>query len=84
MDIGSDGTLYYAELNLDPATFNPRCGSISMVKFDAAGNSQSPLTLGMHLQFPDGITVVESSQLRIAFKDLKPSPDIPASDCGGE
>jgi len=82
MDVGSDGTLYYAELNLDPATFNPRCGSVSMVKFDAAGNS--PLTLGMHLQFPDGITVVESSQLRIRFKDLKPSPDIPASDCGGE
>jgi len=44
MDVGSDGTLYYAELNLDPATFNPRCGSVSMVKFDAAGNS--PLTLG--------------------------------------
>jgi hypothetical protein len=84
MDVGRDGTLYYAELNLDPATFNPRCGSVSMVQFDAAGNAQPPVTLGMHLQFPDGITVVESSQLRIRFKRLKPSPDIPASDCGGE
>jgi len=42
------------------------------------------VTLGTHLRFPDGITVVESSQLRIRFKRLKPSPDIPASDCGGE
>jgi hypothetical protein len=84
MDVGRDGTLYYAELNLDPTTFNPRCGSVSMVQFDAAGNPGAPVTLGMHLRFPDGITVVESSQLRIRFKRLKPSPDIPASDCGGE
>jgi hypothetical protein len=84
MDVGRDGTLYYAELNLDPMTLNPRCGSVSMVQFDAAGNPQSPVTLGMNLQFPDGITVVESSQLRIRFKQLKPSPDIPASECGGE
>ena len=84
MDVGSDGTLYYAELNLDPVTFNPRCGSVSMVQFDAAGNPQSPVTLGMHLQFPDGITVVESSRLKIQFNRLQPSPDIPASECGGE
>ena len=84
MDVGRDGTLYYSELNLDPMTLNPRCGSVSMVQFDAAGNPQPPVTLGMNLQFPDGITVVESSQLRIRFKRLKPSPDIPASECGGE
>jgi hypothetical protein len=42
------------------------------------------VTLGVHLQFPDGITVVESSQFRIRFKQLKPSPDIPAAECGGE
>jgi hypothetical protein len=84
MDVGRDGTLYYAELNLDPATFNPRCGSVSMVQFDASGTPQAPVTLGMHLQFPDGITVVQSSQLKIRFKKLKPSPDIPASECGGE
>jgi hypothetical protein len=84
MDVGRDGTLYYAELNLDPATFNPRCGSVSMVQFDGSGNPQAPVTLGMHLNFPDGITVVESSRLRINFKKLKPSPDIPASECGGE
>jgi hypothetical protein len=84
MDVGRDGTLYYAELNLDPVTHNPRCGSVSMVQFDAAGNPQAPVTLGTHLRFPDGITVVDSSQLRIPFKRLKPSPDIPASRCGGE
>ena len=76
--------MYYAELNLDPMTFSPRCGSVSMVQFDRAGNPQPPVTLGMHLQFPDGITVAESSRFRIRFKKLKPSPDIPASECGGE
>jgi hypothetical protein len=84
MDVGRDGTLYYSELNLDPMTLNPRCGSVSMVQFDAAGNPQPPVTLGMNLQFPDGITVVESSRFRIHFKQLKPSPDIPPAECGGE
>ena len=84
MDVGSDGTLYYAELNLDPLTLNPRCGSVSMVQFDGSGNPKAPVTLGMNLNFPDGITVVDSSQMRINFKKLKPSPDIPASQCGGE
>ncbi len=84
MDVGGDGTLYYAELNLDPMTSNPRCGSVSMVQFDGSGNPQAPVTLGTHLNFPDGITVVESSRLRIKFDHLKPSPDIPASECGGE
>ena len=65
MDVGRDGTLYYAELNLDPITSSPRCGSVSMVQFDAAGNPQPPVTLGTHLRFPDGITVVDSSELRI-------------------
>ena len=84
MDVGRDGTLYYAELNLDPATFSPRCGSVSMVAFDPSGNPQAPVTLGTPLNFPDGITVVESSKMHINFKHLKPSPDIPASECGGE
>jgi hypothetical protein len=84
MDVGRDGTLYYAELNLDPMTFNPRCGSVSMVQFDGSGAPQAPVTLGTHLRFPDGITVVDSSRFRINFKKLKPSPDIPASECGGE
>jgi hypothetical protein len=84
MDVGRDGTLYYAELNLDPMTLNPRCGSVSMVQFDKSGTPQPPLTLGTHLNFPDGITVVESSRMRINFKKLKPSPDVPASECGGE
>src|SRR5262249_39584135 len=82
MDRRRDGTLYYAELNLDPMTLNPRCGSVSMVQFDAAGNPTAPVTLGMNLRFPDGITVVESSRMRIRFKQLKPSPDLPPSACG--
>jgi hypothetical protein len=55
-----------------------------MVQFDAAGNPQAPVTLGEHLAFPDGITVIDSSELRIPFTRLKPSPDFPASECGGE
>jgi len=84
MDVGRDGTLYYAELNLDPMTFNPRCGFVSMVQFDKSGNPQPPVTLGQHLQFPDGITVIPSSKLRIKFRELHPSPDIDPSQCGGE
>ena len=84
MDVGRDGTLYYAELNLDPMTFNPRCGFVSMVQFDKSGNPQPPVTLGQHLQFPDGITVIQSSKLRIKFRELQPSPDIDPSQCGGE
>ena len=84
MDVGHDGTLYYAELNLDPMTFNPRCGSVSMVQFGAGHEPLPPVTLGTNLNFPDGITVIDSSRLRIPFKQLHPSPDIPASECGGE
>lgn len=84
MDVGSDGTLYYAELNLDPATFDTRCGSVSMVKFDAQGAPQLPLTLGQHLRFPDGVTVVDSKQLAVNFRNLPRSPDLDPSQCGGE
>ena len=82
MDVGRDGTLYYAELHLGP-TLDPGCGSVSMVQFDSAGNPQPPVTLGVNLQFPDGITVVDTRKLRINFKKLKPSPDNPPSVCGG-
>jgi hypothetical protein len=82
MDVDRDGTLYYAELNLDPITFGTRCGLVAMVRFDAAGNPKPPVTLGQHLLFPDGITVVESSELRITFRQLQPSPDRDPSQCG--
>jgi hypothetical protein len=85
MSVGRDGTLYYAELNLDPNTFDTRCGSVSMVRFDRKGNPQAPQTLGQNLLFPDGVTVIDSSRLpRIDFKQLRPSPDLDPSQCGGE
>jgi hypothetical protein len=84
MDVGRDGTLYYAELNLDPMTFDTRCGSVSMVRFDRKGNPEPPQTLGQHLRFPDGITVIDSSQLKLNFKRLQPSPELDPSMCGGE
>jgi len=84
MDVGSDGTLYYSELNLDPMTFDTRCGSVSMVRFDAAGQPQPPQTLGKNLLFPDGITVEDSSRFAVDFSTLPPSPNFDPSMCGGE
>jgi hypothetical protein len=83
MAIGKDRTLYYAELNLDPMTLNPRCGSVSMVRFDGNGNPLPPETLGQSLNFPDGITVVDSRKMHIDFEHLQPSPDLDPSVCGG-
>jgi len=84
IDVGSDGTVYYSELNLDPTTFDTRCGRVSMVRFDAAGQPLAPEVLGQHLRFPDGVTVVKSRKLRVNFTKLPPSPDIDPSRCGGE
>ncbi len=84
MDVGHDGTLYYAELNLDPVTFNTRCGSVSMVRFDKHGQPQPPVTLGKNLLFPDGVTVVRSSRFAVNFRQLPPSPDLTPAECGGE
>ena len=84
MDVGSDGTVYYAELNLDPVTFDTRCGFVSMVRFDGSGQPQAPVTLGRHLRFPDGVTVADSSRFNVEFAKLPPSPDIDPSRCGGE
>jgi len=84
MDVGHDGTLYYAELNLDPVTFDTRCGSVSMVRFDKHGQPQPPVTLGKNLLFPDGVTVVRSSRFAVNFRQLPPSPDLSPAECGGE
>jgi hypothetical protein len=82
--VGSDGTVYYAELNLDPVTLDTRCGSVSMVQFDAGGQPLPPVTIGRHLRFPDGITVVDSSRFNVDWNKLPPSPDVDPSQCGGE
>lgn len=84
MAVGRDRTLYYAELNLDPVTFGTRCGSVSMVRFDAKGDPLPPVTLGKNLGFPDGLTIIDSTKLRIDFKKLPPAPDNTPDQCGGE
>ena len=85
MDVGAAGTLYYAEVNLDPATLvDTRCGSVSMVRFDASGQPMAPELLGRHLSFPDGVTVVDSSQLGIDPRTLPAAVEPDASTCGGE
>ena len=84
VDTGTDGTVYYSELNLDPVTFDTRCGSVSRVRFDANGQPLPPEELGRHLRFPDGVTVVPSNSLRVKWSKLPPSPDIDPSRCGGE
>jgi len=84
IDVGSDGTLYYSELNLDPTTFRTRCGYVSQVRFDAMGNPLPPETLGKDLRFPDGVTVVDSRKLKVHFDKLPPSPLVDPTRCGGE
>ena len=84
MAVGRDRTLYYAELNLDPVTFGTRCGSDSMVRFDAKGDPLPPVTLGKNLGFPDGLTIIDSAKLRIDFKKLRPAPENSPDACGGE
>jgi hypothetical protein len=84
MDVGADGTLYYAELNLDPTTLDTRCGSMSMVKFDANGQPQFPQMIGRTLRFPDGVTVVDSKRFAVDFTKLAPAVDLDPSACGGE
>ncbi|HJQ83154.1 MAG TPA: hypothetical protein VKA21_03700 [Candidatus Binatia bacterium] len=82
--VGSDGTVYFSELNLDPVTFNTRCGRVSRVRFDGNGQPMAPEVIGQHLRFPDGVTVVDSKQLKTNLSKLPPSPDIDPSECGGE
>jgi hypothetical protein len=64
VDVGSDGTIYYSELNLQTDVFTQRffstgCGSVSKYK----PGDPATVTLADHLRFPDGITVVDSSKL---------------------
>jgi hypothetical protein len=84
IDVGSDRTTYYAELNLDPVTLGTRCGSVSRIRLDAHGDPLPPEELGRHLRFPDGVTVASSRRFRVNWARLPPSPDIDPSACGGE
>jgi hypothetical protein len=84
IDVGSDGTVYYSELNLDPQTFDTRCGFVSRVRMDQNGQPLPPEELGNHLAFPDGVTVVSSKSIKVKWDKLPPSPDIDPAQCGGE
>ena len=81
MDVGSDGTLYYAELNLNPDT-STGCGRVSMVRF-VGGTPQAPQVLGQNLSFPDGVTVIDSTQVHVNFLKLPPAPEPAPSTCNG-
>jgi hypothetical protein len=81
MDVGSDGTLYFAELNLNPDT-STGCGRVSMVRF-VGGAPQAPQVLGQNLSFPDGITVIDSSQVHANFQRLAPAPEPSPTSCNG-
>ena len=54
-----------------------------MVRFDSKGDPLPPETLGKNLRFPDGLTIIDSSKLRIDFKKLQPAPDNTPDQCGG-
>src|SRR5205823_2646173 len=81
MDVGSDGTLYYAELNLN-SDLSTGCGRVSMVRF-VGGTPQAPQVLGQNLSFPDGITVIDSSQVHVNFPRLAPAPEPSPTTCNG-
>jgi len=84
IDVGADGTVYYAELNLDPVGMFPRCGSVSRARFDETGAPLAPEQLGRYLRFPDGVTVADSKRLRVKLEKLPPAPEGDPSRCGGE
>ena len=81
MDVGSDGTLYYAELNLNSDT-STGCGRVSMVRF-VNGIPQPPQVLGQSLSFPDGVTVVDSAQIGVDFMKLPVAVEPDPSTCNG-
>lgn len=83
IDVGSDGTVYYSELNLNP-DFSTGCGRVSMVRFDALGQPLPPELLGQNLRFPDGVTVANSRRFRVNFAKLPPAPELDPSQCNGE
>jgi hypothetical protein len=84
IDVSADGTVYYAELNLDPVGMFPRCGSVSRVRFDESGAPLAPEQLGRYLRFPDGVTVTDSKRLHVKFNKLPPAPEGDPQRCGGE
>ena len=84
MDVGSDGTIYYAELNLDPVTFDTRCGGVARVRLDVTGAPLPPETIGRNLRFPDGVTVVDSRRFSVDFTTLPPATELDPSACGGK
>jgi len=54
--VAEDGTLYYADLDLDPMTFEPgNNGKVWQVRFDSKWNPQPPLPVLTGLRFPDGL-----------------------------
>ena len=55
---------------------------MSMVRF-VGGTPQAPEVLGRNLSFPDGVTVVDSKQLRVNFQKLPPAPEPDPRTCNG-
>ena len=65
-------------------TFDTHCGSVARVRFDANGDPLAREKLGKDLRFPDGVTVVDSSDLKVAWKKLAPALSLDPARCGGE
>jgi hypothetical protein len=67
VDVGTDGTVYFSDLNLqtDPTTFtffSTGCGRM----WKTAPGGVTPTLMADHLRFPDGVTVVDSSNLDLS------------------
>jgi hypothetical protein len=74
--IGSDGTLYYADLGMvlgPPPGPGRQAGSVRMIRFDAAGDPiLPPVMIADGLSFPDGLGLLEPRPA-----DGSPSPFVP-------
>jgi hypothetical protein len=64
ISVGSDGTLYYADLGLvqeegELPGPGDGTGTVRKVEFDEDGNPQPPVILGQGLDYPDAVSVLE-------------------------
>jgi hypothetical protein len=85
MDVATDGSaLYYAELNLTLPDLGTGCGRVSLVRLGLGGGVLSPpQVIRDNLQFPDGITVLDSNRFDVDFNALPDAPTFSPADCSG-
>ena len=87
MDVASDGSVYYAELNLTVPDLGTGCGRVSRVTFDPVTGlvPLPPVVLRDNLRFPDGISIFDSTRFSgVDWNGLPEAPQFTPADCGAE